>query len=162
MDSESIYSKNLLIKRTKKCCLLLLGFILIFAWFGIRLVTAESTREWKEADITVDDIQNISRKPNCWQITDTAGNTYSANESDIVIGQILPHSTYHIVYSPNYNNGIRAIARGETIIIDYAHNVAVYCERNMWDWILTFLGMAGSLATIMCMITNIRKERING
>ena len=162
MDLESTYSKDLLIKRTKKHCLHLLGFIIIFAWFGIRLVTTESPREWEEADITVADIRNVSRKPNFWHITDTEGNTYSTNESDIVIGQILPHSTYHIVYSPNYNNGIRAIAHGDTIIIDYAHNVAVYCERDIWDWLLTFLGMAGSLTTIVCMVTDIHKERING
>ena len=161
MDSKSTYQNDALLKRTKKHCLFLLGFIILFTWFGSRLVTTESAKDWKEADITIADVQHVSRKPNTWKITDTDGNTYSANESDIVMGQILPRSTYHIVYSPNCNDGIRAITHGDTIIVDYAHSVSVHCERDIWDWILALLGMPGSVATIVCMIIDVRKNITN-
>ncbi len=137
--------------------MLLLGFIILFACFGIRLATRESTNDWKEADITIADVQHISRKPNTWKITDIEGNTYSAHESQITMNQILPQSTYHIVYSPN-NNDIRAITQGDLVIVDYAHSVSVHCERNIWDWILALLGMTGSVATIVCMIIDVRKN----
>ena len=85
MDSKSTHQNKALIKRTKKCCLLLLGFLILFAYFGIRLATTESPEKWKKADITVADIQHISIKPNHWQITDTNGNIYSVYESDTVM-----------------------------------------------------------------------------
>ena len=162
MDSKSTRQNVALIKRTKIRVWFLLGFIIIFTLFSIRLVTTESPGEWKEAYITVVDIQRVSLKLNRWQITDTEGNTYTANESHTVMGQILPQSTYHIVYSPYNNNGIRAITHGDTIIVDYAHSISVHCERDIWDWLLAFLGIAGSLTTIACMVMDIRKERING
>ena len=162
MIHKSVQQKSMLIKRTKKRCLLLLGFLLLFVWFGIRLVATESPTEWQEADIMVADIQQASLKPNLWQIIDTEGNTYSAYESDAVIEQILPQSTYHIVYSPYYHNGIRAITQGDTVIVDYVHSVSVHCERNIWDWFLAFLGLTGSLATIVCMVIDMRKVIIQG
>ena len=158
MDSKSTHQNKALIKRTKKCCLLLLGFLILFAYFGIRLATTESPEKWKEADITVADIQHISLKPNHWQITDTNGNIYSVYESDTVMEQIILQSAYHIVYSPNHNNGIRAITHGNTIIVDCAHSISIHSERNVWDWALMSLGLVGSLATIACMIIDIRKQ----
>ena len=162
MESRSRNQKNALVNRTKKRCLLLLGFLVIFAIFGIRLVTTESPEEWKEADITVTAVQHVSLKPNCWQIKDIEGNTYSANESEAVMGQILPQNTYHIVYSPNYHNDIRAISHGDTIIVDYAHSISIHSERDIWDLLLALIGLAGSLTTIACMIIDIRKQIIHG
>ena len=158
MDSKSTHQNEALIKRTKKRCLLLLGFLILFACFGIRLATTESPEKWKEADITVADIQHISLKPNHWQITDTNGNTYSVYESDTVMEQIILQSAYHIVYSPNHNNGIRAITHGNTIIVDYAHSISIHSERNVWDWVLMLLGLVGSLVTIAYMVIDIRKQ----
>ena len=158
MDSKSAHQNEALMKRTKKHCLLLLGFLVLFACFGIRLATTESPGKWKEADITVADIRHISRKPNHWEITDTNGNTYSAYESDTVMQQIVLQGEYRIVYSPDHNNGIRAITHGNTIIVDYAHSISVRTERNVWDWVLTFLGLAGSLTIVACMVTDIRKR----
>ena len=162
MKSKSTNQNDELIKHTKKRCLLLLGFLAIFALFGIRLATTEDPETWKEADITVADIQHISLKPNHWQITDTNGNTYSAYESDTVMEQIILQSEYHIVYSPNHNNGIRAITHGNTIIVDYAHSISIHSERNVWDWALMSLGLVGSLTTIACMVIDIRKQIIRG
>lgn len=157
MDSKSRYQNEALIKHTKKLCLLLLGFLILFACFGIRLATTDSPEKWKAADITVADIRHISRKPNHWQITDTNGNTYSAYESDAVMEQIALQSTYHIMYSPNHNNGIRAITQGNTIIVDYAHSISIHSERNAWDWGLMSIGLLGALVTIACMVIDIRK-----
>ena len=162
MDSKSTHQNKALIKSTKKRCLLLLGFLILFAYFGIHLATTESPEKWKEADITVADIQHISLKPNHWQITDTNGNTYSAYESDTVMEQIILQDAYHIVYSPNHNNGIRAITHGNTIIVDYAHSISIHSERNVWDWVLMSLGLVGSLATVACMVIDIRKQIIHG
>lgn len=158
MRSKSTNQNDALIKRTKKRCLLLLGFIVIFGFFGIRLATTESPEEWKEADITVADIRHISLKPNRWQITDTNGNTYSAYESDTVMEQIILQSAYHIVYSPDHD--IRAITHGNTTIVDYAHSISIHCERNIWDLALMFLGLVGSLTTIACTVIDIRKQII--
>lgn len=158
MDSKSIYPNEALIKRAKKSCLLLLGFLILFVCFGIRLATTESAESWKEADITVADIQHISLKPNHWQITDTKGNTYSAYESDAVIEQIILQGAYHIVYAPNHNNGIRAMTHGDTIIVDYAHSISVHSERSVWDWVLMSLGLVGSLTTVICIVVDIRKH----
>ena len=158
MDSKSIHPNEALIKRAKKRCLLLLGFLNLFVCFGIRLATTESAESWKEADITVADIQHISLKPNHWQITDTKGNTYSAYESDAVIEQVILQGTYHIVYAPNHNNGIRAMTHGDTIIVDYAHSISVHSERSVWDWVLMSLGLVGSLTTVICMVIDIRKH----
>ena len=157
MDSKSTHQNEALIKRTKKLCLLLLGFLILFACFGIRLATTESPEKWKVADITVADIRHISRKPNHWQITDTNGNTYSAYESDAVMEQIILQDAYHIVYFPNHNNGIRAITHGNTIIVDYANSISIHSERNVWDWGLMSIGLLGSLATIACMVIDTRK-----
>ena len=162
MKSKSTNQNDALIKHKKRRCLLLLGFLAIFALFGIRLAITESPEKWKEADITVADIQHISLKPNHWQITDTNGNTYSAYESDTVMEQIILQSEYHIVYSPNHNNGIRAITHGNTIIVDYAHSISIHSERNVWDWALMSLGLVGSLTTIACMVIDIRKQIIRG
>ena len=158
MDSKSIHPNEALIKRAKKRCLLLLGFLILFVCFGIRLATTESAESWKEADITVADIQHISLKPNHWQITDTKGNTYSTYESDAVIEQIILQGAYHIVYAPNHNNSIRAMTHGDTIIVDYAHSISVHSERSVWDWVLMSLGLVGSLTTVICMVIDIRKH----
>ena len=159
---QHIETNQLLIKRTKKCCLLLLGFLILFAYFGIRLATTEDPENWKEANITVADIQHISRKPSLWQITDTTGNSYSAYESDAVMDQIILQGIYHIVYSPDHDNSIRAITHGNTIIVDYAHSISIYSERNVWDWVLMSLGLVGSLTTIICMVIDIRKQIVHG
>lgn len=155
---QHIETNQLLIKRTKQRCLLLLGFLILFAYFGIRLATTEDPENWKEAYITVSDMQHISRKPNLWQITDTTGNSYSAYESDAVMDQIIPKGIYHIVYSPDHNNSIRAVTHGNTIIVDYAHSISIYGERNVWDWVLMSLGLVGALTTIVCMVVDIRKR----
>ena len=157
MNSESTNGNDMLVKRTKKCCLILLGFLLLFGWFGIRLATTESTEDWKEADITIADVQHVSRKHNTWKIIDTDGNTYSAHESQDVMTKILPNSTYHIYYTANDNN-IRAMTQGNSVVVDYAHSVSVHCERNIWDWLLNFLGLAGTIATITYMVIDIRKK----
>lgn len=158
MDPKNTQQNDMLIKRTKKQAILLLGFILLFAWFGIRLISTESPNEWKEAYITVSNVRHVSLKPNHWEITDIDGNTYSSDKSDTVMNQILPQNTYHIVYSPDSHNGIRAISQGDTVIVDYAHSVSVYSERNVWDWLLMFSGIAGSITTITFMIMDIRKK----
>ena len=157
MNSKSTNGNDMLVKRTKKCCLILLGFLLLFCWFGIRLTTTESTEDWKEADITIADVQHVSRKHNTWKIIDADGNTYSAHESQDVMTKILPNSTYHIYYTAN-DNDIRAITQGNSVVVDYAHSVSVFCERNIWDWLLTFLGLAGTIATITYMVIDIRKK----
>ena len=157
MNSESTNGNDMLVKRTKKCCLILLGFLLLFGWFGIRLATTESTEDWKEADITIADVQHVSRKHNTWKIIDTDGNTYSAHESQDVMTKILPNSTYHIYYTAN-DNDIRAMTQGNSVVVDYAHSVSVHCERNIWDWLLNFLGLAGTIATITYMVIDIRKK----
>ena len=158
----NLNKNDTLINRTKKRCVLLLGFIILFAWFGIRLATVESPEEWKNADIKVADVQRFSRKPYRWRITDTEGNTYSISEAHIAINQILPQSIYHIVYSPSYNNGIRAITHGDTIIVDYAHSISVHSERDIWDWLLAFLGLTGALTTIAYTVIDIRKKTNHG
>lgn len=157
MASQNAQKNDTLIKYTKKYAILLLGFILLFAWFGIRLISAEAPDEWKEAYITVDDVRHVSLKPNRWEITDIDGNIYSSS-SDAVMNKIHPQSTYHIVYSPNFHNGIRAISQGDTVILDYAHSVSVYSERNVWDWLLMFLGLAGCVMVMTFMVTDIRKK----
>ena len=157
MISKSTNGNDMLVKRTKKCCLILLGFLLLFWWFGIRLATTESPEEWKEADITVADVQHVSRKHNTWKIIDTDGNTYSAHESQDVMTKILPNSTYHIYYTAN-DNDIRAMTQGNSVVVDYAHSVSVYSERSVWDWLLMLVGIAGSVTTITFMIMNIRKN----
>ena len=157
MNSKSTNGNDMLVKRTQKCCLILLWFLLLFCWFGIRLATTESTEDWKEADITIADVQHVSRKHNTWKIIDTDGNTYSAHESQDVMTKILPNSTYHIYYTAN-DNGIRAMTQGNSVVVDYAHSVSVHCERNIWDWLLTFLGLAGTIATITYMVIDIRKK----
>ena len=157
MNSKSTNGNNMLVKRIKKCCLLLLGFLLVFGLFGIRLATTESANDWKEADITIADVQYISRKTNLWSITDTDGTIYSAHGSQDVMTKILPDSTYHIYYTAN-DNDIRAMTQGNSVVVDYAHSVSVHCERNIWDWLLTFLGLAGTIATITYMVIDIRKK----
>ncbi len=159
MDSKTTHQNDILVKRTQKRGLLLLGFILLFIWFGIRLVVTESPEEWREADITVADVQHISFKPNRWQITDTEGNTYVTDKSNIA-DQILSQSTYHMVWSPDATCNIRAVTQGDSVIVDYAHSVSVFCERNIWDWLFACLGLAGSLTTVVCMIVDIRKETV--
>jgi hypothetical protein len=161
MNSKSTNANDMLVKRTKRYCLLLLGFLLLFGWFGIRLATTESAEDWKEADITIADVQHVSRKHNSWKITDTDGNTYSTHESQDVMAKILPNSTYHIYYTTN-DNDIRAMTQGNSVVVDYAHSVSVHCERNIWDWVLTFLGLAGAIATITYMVIDIRKKIIQG
>lgn len=162
MDSKPTSQNNALLKRTKIRGWLLLGFLIVFSLFCVRLAKTESPAEWEEADVTVVDIKHASLKPNCWQITDTEGNIYTAYESDAVMEQILPKSTYHIVYSPHNRNGIRAINYGDTIIVDYAHSVAAYSERNISDWLLTFLSLTGSVVTIVCMVVDVRKKISTG
>ena len=157
MNSKSTNGNDMLVKRTKKCCLILLGFLLLFCWFGIRLTTTESTEDWMEADITIADVQHVSRKHNIWKIIDTDGNTYFAHESQDVMTKILPNSTYHIYYTAN-DNDIRAMTQGNSVVVDYAHSVSVHCERNIWDWLLPFLGLAGTIATITYMVIDIRKK----
>ena len=160
MNSKTTSGNDILVKRTKRRCLLLLGFLLLFGWFGFRLATTESADDWKEADITIADVQNVSRRISLWNITDTDGNIYSAHGSQTVMDQILPNGTYHIVCSPNHD--IRAITQGDFVIIDYAHSVSVYCERNIWDWLLAFLGLAGTITTIAYMVLDIRKKIMQG
>ena len=161
LNPKDVHQNDMLITRVRKWSLLLIVFIILFVWFGIRLVTTESPKEWKTVDITVADVRYVSTRFNRWHITDTKGNTYSAHEPKIVMNQILPQSTYRIVYSPDSQNGIRAITQGDTVIVDYAHSVAVHCERSVWDWLLAFLGMTGSLTMIVCMVMDVRKAIIN-
>jgi len=161
MDSKSNFRNNKLLKRTKKLCWLLFGFILLFCWFGIRLATIESPTDWKEGDITVTEVRYVSRKPQIWRITDTEGNAYKTCESHIA-DQIFPQSTYHIVWSPDGNlRAIRAVSQGDTIIMDYADSVSFYCERNVWDWLFAILGLAGSITTVVCMFVDIRRMSVN-
>ena len=75
--------------------------------------------------------------------------------------QIILQGAYHIVYSPNHNNGIRAITHGNTIIVDYAHSISIHSGRNVWDWVLMSLGLVGSLTTIARMVIDIRKQIIH-
>jgi hypothetical protein len=158
MDSKSTSQNEVWMRRTNKHGLLLLGFLMIFAWFGIRLAIMESPAEWKDANITVTDVRHISRKPNCWQITDTEGNTYSAYESNRVVEKIIPQCTYYIVYSPDNHNAIRAITYDDTIIVDYAQSISVYCERNIWEWLLAFLGLTGTMTIVVRMLIDIHKK----
>ena len=161
MNLKSTNRNRILVKRTKRSCLLLLGFILLLGWFGMRLVTTESASDWKEADITIADIQYISKKSNLWKITDTDGNIYSAHESQEIMSKILSNSTYHIFYTV-YDNEIRAMANGDSVVVDYAHSVSVHCERNIWDWSLAFLGLAGAITTIVYMVIDIRRKIVYG
>ncbi|MBQ9747631.1 MAG: hypothetical protein IJV98_02490 [Clostridia bacterium] len=157
MDTKNKQQNTVLIRQTKNYAILLLGFIFLFFWFGIRLVSAESPDEWKEAYITVDDVRYVSGKHNRWEITDIDGNVYSSY-SYTVMSKIHPQNTYHIVYSLKFHNAIRAISQGDTVILDYAHSVSVYSERSVWDWLLMLVGIAGSVTTITFMIMNIRKN----
>ena len=155
MNPKGAYQNDMLIKRLRKRGVFLVVFIILFIWFGGRLVTVESPDEWKEADITVADVRQVSLRFNSWQITDTEGNTYAIHKSKIVMNQILPQNTYHIVCSPDHH--VRAITQGDTIIVDYENSVTVYCERGVWEWSLAFLGIIGSLTTIVYMIMDVRK-----
>ena len=161
MHSHPANGNDRLVKRTKTCCLLLLGFILLFGWFGIRLVTTENAGDWKEADISIADVQHISKKPNRWEITDTNGNRYTAHEPQEIMSKVLSKHTYHIFYTVN-DNDIRAMANDDSIVIDYAHSMSVHCERNIWDWLLAFLGLGGAVTIIACMVIDIRKNMIRG
>ena len=158
MNSNTTRQNDALVKRTKKRCIFLLGFLILFAWFGIRLALTETPDDWRSADITVAEVQHISRKHNLWRITDTRGNTYTANESDAAMNQVLLEGAYHIVYSPDKQNSIRGIIQDETVIVDQAHSVTHYCERSIWDWLLAALGIGGALVTIVCMVTDLRKS----
>ena len=160
MTSNNARQNDALVKRTKKRCILLLVFLILFAWFGVRLALTESPDDWISADITVLEVQHISRKHNLWHITDTKGNTYTANESDAAMDQVLTEGTYHILYSPDKQNSIRGITQGETVIVDRAHSVTYYCERSIWDWLLAALGIGGTLVTIVCMVTDLRKALV--
>ena len=162
MDSKSNFPNNALLKRTKKLALLLICFNLLFGFFGIRLVTVESPDAWEEGDITVTEVRYISSwKQHAWRITDIEGNTYNTYESHIA-DEILPQSTYHMVWSPNgTRRNIRAVTQGDTVIMDYADSVSVYCERTVWDWLLAILGLAGAITTVVYMITDIRRECAN-
>ena len=157
MDLSAMHQKDYLMKHTTKRCLILLLFLLLLGSFGIRLAMTESPEDWKEVDVTIADIQHISRKPNRWQLTDTEGNTYFTSDSYIVANHILPHNTYRIVYAPQTHNHIRALSQGDIVIIDYAHSVSVHGDRDIWDWLLASIGLAGAVTTIVCMIMDIRK-----
>jgi len=157
MNLETALQNDRLIKRAKRHCLFCLGFLALFTWFGLRLATAESPEEWKAAAITVADVRHISIRPYLWQILDVEGNAYTIGRSSVV-NQILPQRTYQIVYSPNSDNGIRAVTQGDSVIVDYAQSVSVYCDRDVWDWLLALLGLAGCWTTIARMILDVRRE----
>lgn len=158
MTEESLPNQGeALLKRTKKHAFFLFGFILLVIFFGCYLVTSESPEKWKEADITITEIQYIYGKSSRWQITDTQGNTYAISSSNKKANQIVPGSTYHVVYSPNAHHGIRSMTQADLVIVDYEQSVSEYGERGIWVWILFFVGLIGALGTIGRMILNLRR-----
>ena len=103
MSGTNEHQNSTVSGREKKLFLILWGCMILMIYFGARLVTRESPENWKEAEVTLTEVRHVTIKPNLWEITDTEGNTYSMSESDNLMKQIQPQSTYSIIYSPAFS-----------------------------------------------------------
>ena len=159
MSGTNERQNSILSERGKKHFLILWGCMILMIYFGARLVTRESPENWKEAEVTLTEVRHVTIKPNLWEITDTEGNTYSMSESDNLMKQIQPQSTYSIIYSPAFNNGIRAMTQEDRVIVDYEQSVLIYGKRSVWDWILGLGGFTGWIVMVVKMCREARKKR---
>ena len=105
----------------------IISFILI-------LSSTENPKYWVEKDIVISDISTVTGGTYYYQITDTAGETYSIDLSNENVQQLISGERYHIIHANIHWNRIKYMSDSNTVYVDYVESVNDHHARIIVGW----------------------------
>lgn len=151
-------NKKCFLRSTKRSSVILCLCALILALCLPSVAVIESEDEWEERTIRIKEVSVRKAKSPSYYIVDSDGIEYQLSYPNERIHLVVPGEQFEVVIHAS-NNGIRAMAQGEKIIVDYEDSVSTYTQRDIWVWAFLFVGIIGYVWSLTDIFLRIHKYR---